>query len=180
ADAIHAGFADHFVPAGAWEGLKAELCASGEPAAVEAAASEPGESALAARQRLVDRHLGGETLGDILRSLRIPTPDDPENTAFCQETLKVMVRNSPLSMACTVEIIHRLRGPGATIERALDLEYRFTARSMERGDFLEGIRAAIIDKDRKPRWRHRLDTLKDYEVAQMLMPLPREEKETTT
>jgi enoyl-CoA hydratase/carnithine racemase len=180
ADAIHAGFADHFVPAADWEGLKAELCASGDARAVAAAAKAPGESALAARQRLVDRHFGGETLGDILRSLRIPTPDEPENTAFCEETLKVMARNSPLSMACTVQIIHRLRGPGATIERALDLEYRFTARAMEKGDFLEGIRAAIIDKDRNPRWRHTLDTLKDYEVTRMLMPLPREEKETTS
>ena len=59
-----------------------------------------------------------------------------------------------------------------TIEGALELEYRFTARAMEHGDFLEGIRAAIIDKDRQPKWRH--DTLEgpsNRDVSSMLLPL---------
>jgi hypothetical protein len=42
---------------------------------------------------------------------------------------------------------------------------------MEQGDFLEGIRAAIIDKDRKPNWKHGLDSLPGIAVAQMLQPL---------
>ncbi len=38
---------------------------------------------------------------------------------------------------------------------ALRQEYRFTSRSASEGDFVEGIRAAIIDKDRNPRWQSR-------------------------
>ena len=41
------------------------------------------------------------------------------------------------------------------ISDALDTEYNFTARSQEFGDFQEGIRAAVIDKDRKPLWKHK-------------------------
>ena len=74
-------------------------------------------------------------------------------------------------MACAIEMIHRLRGPAVDITRALGLEYRFTYRAMEQGDFLEGIRAAIIDKDRKPNWKHGLDSLPGVAVAQMLQPL---------
>ena len=40
------------------------------------------------------------------------------------------------------------------MEIALRNEYRFVSRVLEHGDFLEGIRAIVIDKDRKPVWRH--------------------------
>ena len=65
-----------------------------------------------------------------------------------------MTRNAPLSMGCTLEILRRLRAPGADVARALHLEYRFTYRAIETGEFLEGIRAAIIDRDRTPHWQH--------------------------
>ena len=43
---------------------------------------------------------------------------------------------------------------------------------MEHGDFLEGIRAMIIDKDRTPRWRHRGPAaVPQAEVSRMLAPL---------
>jgi hypothetical protein len=52
------------------------------------------------------------------------------------------------------------------------MEYRFTYRSMEEGDFLEGIRAAIIDKDGAPNWKHgAIDDVPATTVARMLMPL---------
>ena len=61
-----------------------------------------------------------------------------------------------------------------SIRDALTLEYRFTARAMAEGDFLEGIRAAIIDKDRAPKWRH--DATQDLTAAAeaMLAPLPQD------
>jgi hypothetical protein len=67
-------------------------------------------------------------------------------------------------------------GPDATMGQALAQEYRFTHRAMEQGDFLEGIRAAIIDKDRNPRWRHgSVAAVTKAEVAAMLAPLGAEE-----
>jgi len=76
-------------------------------------------------------------------------------------------------MAVAVEMIHRLRG-ASDIERALELEYRYTYRAMEHGDFLEGIRAAIIDKDRAPKWKHTLDKVPAVDVSFMLRPLGRD------
>ena len=61
--------------------------------------------------------------------------------------------------------------PASTIREALELEYRVSHRIMEHGDFLEGIRAAIIDKDRNPRWRHRPDTVPPEAVEALLAPL---------
>jgi enoyl-CoA hydratase/carnithine racemase len=164
-DAIHTGFADAYVPEFMWPTLTATLIESGDPGTIAAHATTPPPGALRALSPQINRHFGGETLRDILNALRADDSD------FARDTMKLLARNSPLSMACTIEMIHRLRGPAADIARALGLEYRFTYRAMEQGDFLEGIRAAIIDKDRKPIWKHGLDSLPGSAVAQMLQPL---------
>jgi enoyl-CoA hydratase len=162
ADAILAGFADVYLPEAEWDAAKARIIESG---VAEVAPAPPPPGRLEALRPDIDRHFAGETLGDILRSLR------GEDSEFARETLKALARNAPLSMACTVEMLHRL-GDAPTIRAALAMEYRFTFRAMEHADFLEGIRAAIIDKDRTPRWRHPdPGAVPAMDVARMLMPL---------
>nr|WP_299776659.1 3-hydroxyisobutyrate dehydrogenase [uncultured Roseobacter sp.] len=165
ADAILAGFADLYVPEERWPDLIDRLEQGAGPDILANAAQEAPAGTLADLQEEIDRHFGGETLADILANLR---HDDSD---FTRDTLKKMQRNSPLSMASTVEILHRLRGPSITIAKALELEYRFTFRAMEHGDFLEGIRAAIIDKDRTPKWQFADQKVPAAAVSKMLMPL---------
>ena len=74
-------------------------------------------------------------------------------------------------MACALKILSLLRSECGSLETALKYEYRFTARSMEYGDFLEGIRAAIIDKDRMPNWRNELHNVPSDDIEKMLAPL---------
>ncbi|MEM8849377.1 MAG: enoyl-CoA hydratase/isomerase family protein [Pseudomonadota bacterium] len=156
-DAIHTGFADYYIPDG-WDTLKAELCATGDPAAVDSAATPAPETTL--DQAQIDRDFAGETLADIWRIL--PGGDARDAIA----------RNAPLSMACAIEMLHRL-GDDPTIEQALQMEYRFTYRALEQADFVEGIRAQIIDKDRSPRWKHQSpDAVPRLDVSTMLRPLP--------
>ena len=164
-DAIYAGFADHFIPQPQWSDVIADLVKSGDPACIEVASKAAPRGPVQAAQAKIDAHFGGERLSDILNSLM------HDDNAFAAETLKLLRNGAPLSIACTVEMLHRLRGPAVTLERALDLEYRFTARSMEHGDFLEGIRAAIIDKDRSPQWQYADMNVPGPAVSQMLMPL---------
>lgn len=167
-DAIDAGFADYFIPEEYWPGVIAELCETGDPGRIDAAAGPAPQSPLAARRADIDAHFGGETLRDILASL------EHGGGEFPRDTLNIVARNSPLSMATTVEMIHRLRGSD-DIRRALELEFRFTARAFDQSDFLEGIRAAVIDKDRTPRWRHATPgAVTPAEVSAMLRPLGRE------
>jgi len=163
-DAIFAGFADYYIPETEWPALTAELVETGDWELVDKAAQTAPEGRLTEQSADIDKHFGGATFGDILRSLQ------SEETIFTTAALKSLGRNAPLSMACAVEMVHRLRGNTA-IRPALELEYRFTHRAMEHADFIEGIRAAIIDKDRCPNWKHKLGDPVDSDVTKMLLPL---------
>ncbi|MBM9594077.1 enoyl-CoA hydratase/isomerase family protein [Roseitranquillus sediminis] len=165
ADAIHAGFADHYVPQAAWPELIAALERTGEWHRIEAAAGDPPPGDLEQRQAEIDGLFGGASIAEVLAALA------NSEAPFATETLGVLGRNSPLSMACTLELIRRARAAD-TIEAALEQEYRFTWRSMEHADFLEGTCAAVIDKDRQPRWLHeRVSDVSADEVERMLAPL---------
>lgn len=165
-DAIFAGFADIYLPEAEWDSLKANLIASGNVAVIRPAPVP--DSPLAVNMPEIDEHFGGETFADIARGLATA------GTVFAAQALKAVLRVSPLSGACAVEMLHRL-GDTSPMRRALELEYRFTWRAMEHGDFLEGIRAAIIDKDRIPNWRHASpEAVPGVEVSRMLMPLGKE------
>jgi enoyl-CoA hydratase/carnithine racemase len=159
ADAIHAGFADYYIPRSHWSALIFNLCNTGNWEAVDALAQAPPTSRLANWQSDIDPVFGGQSLGDIWRAMPDVLPD------ALQHAQKLMSRHSPLAQSSTVGLIHKVR-MSDTIEAALDLEFRFTSRAMEHGDFIEGIRAAIIDRDRTPKWRH--TTWQDVSGADVL------------
>jgi len=165
-DAILAGFADHFVPEARWPSLAAALCASGDPSAVTAASAAPPEPALGPVREAVDAAF--DDAADLAAiAARLETSD------WGHAVARTLARQSPLSMACTLELVRAARRD-AGIEKALRREFRFSWRSQEDGDLLEGIRAAVIDKDRTPTWRHDVDGPRPDEVAAMLAPLDEE------
>lgn len=164
-DAIYCGFADYFIPEAEWPALIAALADTGDWNLIDAAARPNTVGTLQGLQPEIDVHFAGETFDDIVKSLMNGDSD------FTRDTLKTLQRNAPLSMAVGVELTHRLRG-STDIYHALDLEYRFTHRAVMQSDFLEGVRAQIIDKDRQPKWQHdTIDGVPALEVTRMLMPL---------
>ncbi|MDF1609029.1 enoyl-CoA hydratase/isomerase family protein [Hoeflea sp. YIM 152468] len=163
-DAIHAGFADYFIPEAEWPGLIETLIETGDWSAVTALARDPEDGPLMEIRAHADVHFGKASLSEILAAL----PDDDWGAA----TARSIRAGSPLSTHCTLELVRRAR-ESDDIRKALCQEYRFTARSASEGDFVEGIRAAIIDKDRNPRWRHAsVDEVTDDIVAAMLAEAP--------
>lgn len=162
ADAILAGFADGFIPEAEWDGLKVRL-ESGEISAV-AYQSAP-EGVLPAKLDEIDANFSKPTLAEVGRNL------EAGESAFAVATLKTLNRRAPMAMACGLQIINQMRDSNG-IRRALEHEYLFTHRAVAQGDFIEGIRAAIIDKDRDPKWAH--PTIYDVsqdDIDQMLAPL---------
>lgn len=164
-DAIMVGFADYFIPQAKWPILTDELEQNGDPKTVLKYVSQAPEGNLQTALPLINSVFSLGDLGSIARKL---AQDDRD---FAGATLKSISRNSPLSMACALKILSLLRSECGSLETALKYEYRFTARSMEYGDFLEGIRAAIIDKDRMPNWRNDLHNVPSDDIEKMLAPL---------
>ncbi|MBK4215270.1 enoyl-CoA hydratase/isomerase family protein [Paracoccus caeni] len=152
-DALHAGFADFYLPEAEWPALIAKLEETGETASIKGAKRPDSE--------LADRDLsafGGKNLDEIVKTLEQAGEED---------MLKPIRRNSPLSMAAGLVMVRAARGD-QRIQDALSREYRFTWRATELGDFIEGVRAQIIDKDRNPAWR--ADASPKH-VNRMLAPL---------
>lgn len=164
-DAIHAGFADSFVPQKHWRALKADLCESGDPDLVDDYAEPIADSRLGLVRKEVDKIFKPASLAAVLAALEAST------ASWAVDAIKRIRRNCPLSVACAFEIIRRGRS-FKQVERALELEYRFTSRSIPDGEFVEGVRAQIIDKDRNPVWKiDRIEDVPAEKIAEMLAPV---------
>ena len=62
-----------------------------------------------------------------------------------------MRRHSPLALKITLRAL-RIARTLQSLERALEMEYRAAVATLANHDLREGIRAAVIDKDRDPKW----------------------------
>jgi enoyl-CoA hydratase len=165
ADALLAGFADMAIASENLAAAAGALEQRADPAALDAFRLDLGPAPLEGHLATIDRHFSHETALECLHSLE----SDPSD--FAQQAAAMIRRASPLSVAATFALVRGAREL-TRIEEALVAEYRFSYRSMTDAQFLEGIRAQIIDKDRNPRWLpDRLEEESAEAVHRMLAPL---------
>ncbi len=173
ADAIYAHFADVFIPSAKIARLVERLVdAKGGPVggAIRALAEDPGPSPLADRRADIDRVFGGDSVEAMLAALAA-LPGEWE-----QKTTATLAQKSPKALKLTLAAIHNAQALGS-LEEALNVEFRLCVRLFEDGEFIEGVRALLVDKDRQPKWRPaRLEDVRPGTVAAYLMPLPRHEE----
>jgi enoyl-CoA hydratase len=170
ADAIHAGFADTMIKADDLPAFAAELCEGQNPGVTARRfAAYPGTSDLAARQSDVDLIFGTETIQEAVRRLEArPGP-------WAEETLRKIETHSPTALCAAHYAVRKVRG-FSTLEESLDHEYRYAHRAVGLHDFREGVRALLVDKDGKPRWRPAsLDDVRMSDVVTLFAPLGKDE-----
>ena len=169
ADTLYTGFADLFVPGETLDELISSLEKSGNPDELKQFATTPEPGELETLQLEIDRYFSLGSAREIVAAL------EASDNEWAAKQATAMRRNCPLSVACAVELVRRCRDL-EYIEDILAHEYRFTWRSQSDGDFIEGIRAQIIDKDRNPSWQPpTLEALEEEKISQMLSPLGEEE-----
>ena len=151
-DAIFARFADVVVPSEKLPALREVLTRvlPGTPFAavtflIEGFGSGETAGPVAARQAEIDALFAFDRMDDILAALRA------DGSEFAQATLKTLGEKSPRGMVVTLKLL-RLARHAASLEECLVREYRAALEVFASDDFREGVRAAVIDKDRNPRW----------------------------
>lgn len=70
--------------------------------------------------------------------------------ALCQEAYQSMLKKSPTSLKVTLAALQH--GLTLDFDGCMRQEYRLVTRFLLAHDFIEGIRAVIIDKDQSPSW----------------------------
>ena len=169
ADAIQAGFAGTFVPASALAEVSAQLIdAQGRP--VDELVDELSDSfpvpasPLMALKPKIDKYFAPATVEGILAALQSTTDD------WAQKTRADLLLKSPLALKTTLSAVRQARQL-PFLESALNVEYRLCTRLFEGGEFIEGIRALLVDKDKQPKWNPaRLEDVTAAQVNALFAP----------
>lgn len=151
-DAIHAKFADAVVPAAKWSELREALTKVRQGATAADVTKlingfATGETAgpVAANEPVIDALFGFDRMEDIFAALK------RDGSEFAVATLKTLNEKSPRGMVVTLKLL-RLARTASSLEECLVREYRAALEVFRSDDFREGVRAAVIDKDRNPTW----------------------------
>lgn len=143
ADAVHAGFATQFTPRTELAGLSAGLARDGAAALAQFVAPLPAFS-VAAQRVAIDHCFAAATVPEIVQRLAA------DGGEWAHQTLDMLRSVSPSALCWTLTALQR--GADLTLPQALDAEFALTRTTMQHPDFAEGVRAMVVDKDRKPHW----------------------------
>jgi enoyl-CoA hydratase/carnithine racemase len=74
-----------------------------------------------------------------------------ESNEWSQQTAQLLGTRSPTSLKVVLEQLNR--GALLDFDACMQMEYHIACHFLTAADFYEGIRAAVIDKDRTPHWQ---------------------------
>lgn len=179
-DAFDASLAECAMPADGWDTLLAALLAT-EWQADEAynqlnrvlgKLHQPEvlpPAMLLPRRDAIQRLLMQGSLSEVDAALQLPQEDDYLEACCVQYR-----QGCPTTAALMWQLYRKARY--FSLDQALHLELTIAMHCCHQGNFQEGVRALLIDKDKQPKWRHRLTELNEEEITQYFeSPFPKGE-----
>jgi enoyl-CoA hydratase len=178
ADCLYAGLATHYAPSDLIDALKAQIAgmaAAHDPDAalrsgLSALCEDPGAAPLAAHRAQIDRLFAFDTVEEIFAALKA------DGGAWARDELESLKTKSPQTMKVALRQI-REGGRLKSFAENMRMEYRIACRVVRRHDFLEGVRAVIVEKDNKPAWSPAtLEGVTDAMLDEIFAALPADEE----
>jgi enoyl-CoA hydratase/carnithine racemase len=147
-DALYLGLGTHYVPSARLISMKEELSHSNGEQMTDILKkyhqTPEGDSPIKANQSLIDGYFNQPSIEDVFKAL------SKSQSPFSVETLSVLKQRSPLSLRTT--FTHFKKAENMGIQKVMDEDYKLALKWEASNEFLEGIRAAVVDKDQKPKW----------------------------
>ena len=106
--------------------------------------ADPGPAELGAHQDLIEHCFSARSVESILHAL------DESGDEWGAKVARIIRKQSPTSLKVTFAQLEK--GAALDFDQAMIQEYRMSQAFMAGGDFYEGIRAVLVDKDNQPKW----------------------------
>jgi len=170
-DVMKAGIATHFVSSENMEALEAGLKgiqSSSDVQGVLDSACEGGadDASFTPHLDLINSCFARGSVEEVLEAL------ESEGSEWALKHAATLRRVSPFALKVTHEMLTKSATHSLDIKECLRMEYRAAMRVMEDGEFYEGVRALLIDKDQSPAWKHAsLPEVPAARVARCFEPL---------
>jgi enoyl-CoA hydratase len=168
AECLATSLGTHYVAGDDGEALKTAILANpaGIDAALRSAVSTLPPAPILDRKTEIDRLFASDRYEDILAALAA------DGGEWALATLKTLETKSPQACKVVLRLLaESLRIDDFAVEMAM--EYSVAVHVIARPDFIEGVRALIVDKDNAPRWNPATPpAVEESDIDAIFAPLP--------
>jgi enoyl-CoA hydratase len=167
-ECFHLGLATHYIPSLALDDLKARIAAEPErlETLLDEAGAPPPEPRIAANRERIDRLFASDDYEAVLAALEADGGD------WARRELETLRGKSPQACKVSLRLLYD-GGLMASFADEMRQEYAVASRVVQRHDFVEGVRALLVDKDNRPRWQPPTpEAVTDHLIDTIFAPMP--------
>ncbi len=167
AEVVALGLATHYIPAERLPEVKARLVAAPEEVAaiLAAAAIAPPPARIERNREVIDRLFASDVYEEVLAAL------DADRSEWAGKELRTLATRSPQTCKVALRLLAQGRDH-VDFADEMRVEYRVACHVCQRHDFIEGVRALIVDKDNAPIWNPATPAgVSDHLIDQIFAPL---------